>query len=94
MCLALAATNYFSRNEIGPIEKIDINNSHIIRSLIDKRDLKFYKWLVFDGIKYVLNDMMIISINEFGKIKHLILDENNELIFFLKYFLLKNMSMK
>jgi hypothetical protein len=47
-----------------------------------------------NAVKYVLNDMMIISINEFGKIKHLILDENNELIFFLKYFLLKNMSMK
>ena len=66
----------------GLLKKIDINNSHIIRSLIDKRDLNFYKWLVFDGIKYVLNDMMIISINEFGKIKHLILEKNNELIFF------------
>jgi len=85
----LLSSNYFNQNLYGPLQRVDITNNSIIKSILDlDSSYKFYKWIKFNGIRYLIGDMICyenLTVPKFGQILHLIVKSTN-LIFYLDKF--------
>jgi len=85
----LTSKNYFTKNEFGSIENVDPNKRNTIKTKLSWSNCEFFKWARINNIEYHVGDMICYENNsnlpQFGKIEHLIVQENI-LVFYLQIY--------
>lgn len=58
----LMAPYYFNDYELGTIQKLDNDYVELVKLDLNCTDLTFHKWIIYDDIKYVIGDVIVLRL--------------------------------